>query len=198
MGVEPYPEALVIAQPRAAPGPHARHSLAGSLRLAFVAALERLGPEQRAVLLLRDVLGYDGAEAAGMLGVPEARVAALLAAARAAVGPVRPPPADRARERLLVARFAAAFAAGEDAGTLLAADVTLAHAATAAPAGRAAVAAWLRAHAPAALTSGRAGGQPAFGCRRPDGVLVLASAGEAIAELTWFADPGLAARLGLD
>ena len=115
MGFEPYPEALVTAQPRAAPGPHARHPLAAALRLAFVAALQRLPAEERAALLLRDVLGYGEPEAAAMLGVPEARVAELIAGARDGLGAVRPPPVDRARERLLVARFAAAFAAGADA-----------------------------------------------------------------------------------
>ena len=193
MGVEPYPEALIRAQPRAAPGRHARHPPAAALRLAFVAALQRLPGEQRAVLLLRDVLGFDDAEAGTMLGVPAARVALLLAAARRGLGPVRPPPADRAREQLLVAAFAAAFAAGDDAGALLAADVVLAGAEP--RHGRAAVAAWLRAHRPAALSTGRAGGQPALACS--DGVLVLETAGAAIAALTWFGDPGHAARLGL-
>ncbi len=58
-----------------------------------------------------------------------------------------------------------------------------------------AVAAWLRTHAPATLTRGRAGGQPALGT--PDGVLVLETTGGAVAALTWFGDPDLAARLGL-
>src|SRR4051812_7247117 len=102
MGFEPYPEALVTAQPRAAPGPHARHPLAAALRLAFVAALQRLPAEERAVLLLRDVLGYGEPEAAAMLGLPVAQAAALLAGARGGLGAVRPPPGDRARERLLV------------------------------------------------------------------------------------------------
>jgi len=196
MGFEPYPEAFVTAQPRAAPGPHARHSLAAALRLGFVAALQRLPPEERAALLLRDVLGYGEPEAAAMLGVPEARVAELIAGARDALGAVRPPPVDRARERIVVARFAAAFAAGADAGALLAPGARL----TVVPdtvVDGAAVAAWLRTHAPATLTPGRAGGQPAFGCRSPDGVLVLETASGGVAALTWFGDPDLAARLGL-
>ena len=196
MGFEPYPDALVTAQPRAAPGPHARHSLAAALRLGFVAALQRLPAEERAALLLRDVLGYAEREAAAMLGVPEARVAELLAGARDALGAVPPPPVDRARERLLAARFADAFEAGAGAGALLAPGARLTLVPDTVLHGSA-VAAWLRTHAPAALTRGRAGGQPALGCRSPDGVLVLETGAGAIAALTWFGDPDLAARLGL-
>src|SRR5262249_19981032 len=47
--------------------PGTRYDLAESATLAFLIALEALGPRQRAVLLLRDVLGYSSSEAADAL-----------------------------------------------------------------------------------------------------------------------------------
>ena len=132
-----------------------------------------------------------------MLGVPAARVAVLLAAARAEGS------APCARRRPTARASGSSSPAspprsrpGDDAGALLAADVRL----TVVPGGRgtdSAVAAWLRAHAPAALSAGRAGRPARARLPSPDGVLVLETAGAAIAALTWFGDPGLAARLGL-
>ena len=65
--LEPYPDAALQGLADAAPGPEARYELHESVRLAFIAALQRLPAKQRAVLLLRDVLGFSAAEAAAAL-----------------------------------------------------------------------------------------------------------------------------------
>src|SRR5258707_3686288 len=70
--VEPYPDVLLDGVPDLAPGPEARYDSKESIQLAFVTALQHLPPRQRAVLVLRDVLGYHTAEVAAMLDSPEA------------------------------------------------------------------------------------------------------------------------------
>ena len=71
---EPYPDALLDTVPSAAPGPDAVFDAGEAVSLAFVTALQHLPPRQRAVVVLRDVLGYPAAEAAEMLAVTEESV----------------------------------------------------------------------------------------------------------------------------
>ena len=73
--LEPYPD------------PEARYEAREAIGLAYITALQRLPPRQRAVLVLRDVLGFRGAEVADMLGLSEAAVASALHRARSAVPP---------------------------------------------------------------------------------------------------------------
>jgi RNA polymerase sigma-70 factor (TIGR02960 family) len=113
---EPCPDALLDDLPDTAPGPEARYEARESLALAFVAGLQRLPPRQRAVLVLRDVLGFRAAEAAEMLESSEVSVNSALQRARSALDSELPArDRDRAplprspRERELVGRFVDAF-----------------------------------------------------------------------------------------
>jgi RNA polymerase sigma-70 factor (TIGR02960 family) len=113
--VEPYPDVLLDGVPDIAPGPEARYDTKESIELTFITALQHLPPRQRAILVLRDVLGYRAAEVAGMLGTTEASVKGALQRARAALqarlpaGRDRAPLPDSPRERHLAGRFAAAI-----------------------------------------------------------------------------------------
>src|SRR5215472_17931872 len=72
--LEPYPDTLLEGIADAAPGPDARFETKEAVALAFVAGLQHLPPRQRAVLVLRDVLGFRATEVAEMLDVSEASV----------------------------------------------------------------------------------------------------------------------------
>jgi RNA polymerase sigma-70 factor (TIGR02960 family) len=210
--LEPFPDTLLEGVPDRAPGPEARYEAREAIALSFVAGLQHLPAQQRAVLVLRDVLGYSAAEAAETLDTSAASVNSLLRRARAAfesrlpaMGRDRAPlPGSRA-EREAVARFAEAVEDGDVDGmvALLTDDAWL----TMPPRpdayqGPAAIGAFLRGAeerrgAPLRVVATRANGQPAFAGYvrdRPFSLFVLALAGDRIRAITWFADPGVVAR----
>jgi RNA polymerase sigma-70 factor (ECF subfamily) len=82
--LQPIPDALLAGLPDDTPGPEARYEQREAVSLAFVTAVQSMPPRQRAVLLLRDVLGYRAAEAAAMLAMTEDAANALLKRARTA------------------------------------------------------------------------------------------------------------------
>jgi RNA polymerase sigma-70 factor (TIGR02960 family) len=219
--LQPYPDVLLDGIADLAPGPDARYEAKESIGLAFVAGLQHLPPQQRAVLVLRDVLSFQATEVAEMLGTTPAAVNSLLRRARLALDSRLPAAArERAplpnspREREVIGRFAEAVEAGDVDGVLalLTDDAWV----RMPPQpyeyqGAAAIGAFLhdretRRGAPWLLVPTRANGQPAFGCyfpcpqteiARPHGLLLLTLAGSNIAEITWFADTSVFPHFGL-
>ena len=219
--LEPYPDVLLEGIPDHAPGPEARYETKEAIALAFIVGLQHLPPQQRAVLVLRDVLGYRADEVAEMLDTTEPSVNSLLRRARAAfesrlpaAGRERAPLPDSKRERDIVGRFADAIETGDIDGVvaLLTDD------------------AWLtmppepyeyqgrsrdrrvpprphdHARRAARLVPTRANTQPAFGCyfptpqteiARPYAMLVLTLEGDQISAITWFGDSSVFPHFGL-
>ena len=81
--LEPYPDILLEGIADRAAEPHARYETREAVGLAFVTALQHLPPRQRAVLVLRDVLGLRAAEVAEILDSSQASVNSALLRARA-------------------------------------------------------------------------------------------------------------------
>jgi RNA polymerase sigma-70 factor (ECF subfamily) len=80
--LQPYPDVLCEAIPDEAPAPEARYETKEAIALAFIVGLQHLPPQQRAVLVLRDVLGFRAGEVAEMLETTEPSVDSLLRRAR--------------------------------------------------------------------------------------------------------------------
>jgi RNA polymerase sigma-70 factor (ECF subfamily) len=108
--LEPFPDVL-LADP--APGPEARYDARESIALTFVAGLQHLPPLQRAVLLLRDVLGFSASETADILQTSPAAVNSALIRARSSLRPQRDladvPLPKSAAETAVVERFVTAL-----------------------------------------------------------------------------------------
>jgi len=82
--IEPYPDERFAVDEGPA-GPEARYEQRESVELAFIAALQHLPARQRAVLILRDVLGFSGAEVAEALETTPAGVYSALQRAHESV-----------------------------------------------------------------------------------------------------------------
>jgi RNA polymerase sigma-70 factor (TIGR02960 family) len=205
--LEPYPDALIGGAIKAPLGPEARYEQTEAISLAFVTALQVLPPRQRAVLILRDVLGYHANEVAEILDATVESVTSALKRARASLqhraprGDRAPPAADSPAEQALATKFARAYESGDVDGlvALLSADVRV----TMPPIpleyeGRDIVArfcASLMLHRRYQLVPTRANGQPAFGVylrtptggiRQATGLLVLSLTGDRICAITRF------------
>jgi RNA polymerase sigma-70 factor (TIGR02960 family) len=218
--LEPYPDALLEGVPDSTPGPDARYETKETVTLAFLTALQRLPPRQRAVLVLRDVLGFRSAEVGTMLDQSEVSVNSALQRARAALETRLPPGPDRAplpqspAERELVGAFADAFENGDidRVVALLTEDAWL----TMPPEpyeyqGHDAIARFLATAygvhdaSRVRLVPTRANTQPAFGSYHKDphadiaharGVFVLTLEGAQISAITRFGDLGILPHFG--
>jgi RNA polymerase sigma-70 factor (ECF subfamily) len=82
--LEPYPDAELGVEAGML-GPHARYEQRESIELAFTAAVQHLTARQRAVLILRDVLGFSARETAEALETTPAAVDSVLQRAHKAI-----------------------------------------------------------------------------------------------------------------
>ncbi|HYB88472.1 MAG TPA: RNA polymerase subunit sigma-70 [Streptosporangiaceae bacterium] len=192
------------------------------ISLAFVAALQRLAPRQRAALLLHDVLAFSHVEVGEVLGVSTTAVNSLLSRARESVRATagRPQPGiSEPRVRQLLERYVRAWQLADIEGfvQLIAEDVRFSMPPlTAWFDGREAVATFIEnaVFAPARphgihLKAGWCNGQPAFATYEPDDqgrlvasglqVLQLADVDSQplITALVSYRNPALAIRCGL-
>ncbi|MEV5316453.1 sigma-70 family RNA polymerase sigma factor [Streptomyces sp. NPDC052687] len=111
--LEPMPDARVLP---ATADPAEAAVAKESVRLAFMAALQRLPAKQRAVLILREVLAWKASEVAELLGTSVASVNSALQRARATLAERAEPGADAAvadpldeEQKKLLERYVAAF-----------------------------------------------------------------------------------------
>src|SRR5215211_2247912 len=118
--VEPYPDAALGVEDGHA-APESRYEQRESLELAFIAALQNLPARQRAVLILREVLGFSAREVAESLQTSVASVNSALQRARRAIDERLPARSQQATLRSLedegvqelVERFVDAFESGD-------------------------------------------------------------------------------------
>jgi len=209
--LQPYPDILLEGLADATPGPEARYEATEAISLAFITALQALPPRQRAVLILRDVLGFPTSQVADMLDSSEDAAASALKRARATIRHRFPPATTRQpppspgspAEQDLVDRFTRAYQDGDVAAVvaLLTEDICV----TMPPLpieyyGRDLVARFLAATGlrpgrRSRLIPTRANGQPAFGVyvqdpqtglSRTAGLLVLTITGDMVCAMTGF------------
>jgi RNA polymerase sigma-70 factor (ECF subfamily) len=218
--IEPAPDAdLLVAD--AAAGPEARYEQRESVELAFIAALQHLPARQRAVLILRDVLGFSARETADVLATTPVSIDSALQRAHKTVDQRLPAQSQQAalstldddELRAIVDGYMAAWEAADvDAiAALLADDATLAM-----PplrewySGRASIATFVaRLPLPAGgrrLLPIAANGQPAFAhyaweadadAFLPHAIHVVGLRGDRIRDITVFQTPAVFDRFGL-
>jgi RNA polymerase sigma-70 factor (TIGR02960 family) len=131
--LEPFPDVRLEGVAGSSLGPEARYEQTEAISLAYVTALQVLPARQRAVLILREVLGYHADEVADMLDSTVDSVNSALKRARATLqkrlasrrAQESPPTPDSPAERALVARFVRAYESGDvdELVALLTADV---------------------------------------------------------------------------
>ena len=220
--LEPYPEQLIAELPSTDVGPDSVVESREAIGLAFVAAVQLLPPKQRAVLVLRDVLGWSAREVAGLLDDTVAAVNSALQRARARVereqgqrslARAHRPANDRV-EALLMRRFQEAWDAVDIDGlvALLAGDALMTMPPEAMRISGSVEIGSFFGTVPLdgrldriRLLLGSANGQPTLAAYAEDptadrfgayGIMVFAIDGDRIAGITGFPQPELFSRLG--
>jgi RNA polymerase sigma-70 factor (ECF subfamily) len=216
--LEPSPDnAIEFDAP--VPGPEAQVESREAVSLAFVAAVQTMPPRQRAILVLRDVLGYRGAEVADLLDTTEDAVASGLKRARNALAGREsldaPPLPNSPAERRVVAAFVTAFESGDvpamiglltDGAWLSMPPLPHEYQGRDAIGGFFSGIVFVEGAPPVRLVPTRANGQPAFGRYVCDpetgvaharGVMVLTLAGDRISRMTTFLGTEPFTRFGL-
>jgi RNA polymerase sigma-70 factor, ECF subfamily len=208
--IEPYPDEMLGLEDGYA-APEARYEQRESVELAFIAALQHLPPNQRAVLILREVLGFSAKEVAQSLETTVASVNSALQRARVAVDERVPDQSQQTTLRSLgdegirelVDRYVDAWERNdvEAFASMLAEDATFAMPPLASwYRGREAISAWAAGWPLSGAwrwrtVSTRANGQPALGfyawnaeaeSYRPFALNVLTLRGDQVADVTAF------------
>jgi RNA polymerase sigma-70 factor (ECF subfamily) len=208
--VDPYPDDRM---PQDA-DPAARYSQREGMEIAFLTAIQRLPGRQRAVLILRDVLGWTGAEVADLLDSTVAAVNSALQRARATIEhelPARSVTPGRTPQRDLLRRYVDAWERADMDGlvSLLREDAVLSMPPQPSVVGAAAIAAFFASvRGPAerlSATAMSANGRPAVALRehaadgtsQPHRLLVLDIEGDRIVTLHAYGDPALLAAFGV-
>jgi RNA polymerase sigma-70 factor, ECF subfamily len=218
--LEPYPDAGLGLE--AVAGPDARYEQREGVELAFIAALHHLPARQRAVLILRDVLGFSARETAAMLEATPVSIDSALQRAHKSVDKRLPSQTQQQTLRILgdeeLSRLVERFVAAWERNDVDALVSMLAHDARMAMpprpswySGREHVAAFLRAYLLTPRTRWRlvrtsANGQPAAaaylwveqaGAFMPEGLHVLTLRGGEIEEIMAFRSPEVFPAFGL-
>jgi RNA polymerase sigma-70 factor (ECF subfamily) len=132
--LEPYPDAAMDRIADSKPDPGARYEMRDTVRLAFMASIQYLPPRQRAVVLLRDAMGWSAEETAQALGMSVASANSALQRARTTLAKEFPNglpskrPAPTETHRNLLERYVQAWEGADLDGliALLKSDAVLA------------------------------------------------------------------------
>lgn len=201
----PCPDELLIGVASADAGPEARYDTHESISLAFLTVLQVLPPRQRAVLLLRDVLAFRGAEVARLLETSVQAVNSSLQRARTTLRAsyTRPRLANRPN---LLERYVRAWESADVAGlvALLREDAVLTMPPMPSVVGARSIGDFLAESiflmGPIRLIAAHANQGPAFAAyvhERLFALLVIEADGDHIARIHAFADPRAVARFEL-
>jgi len=213
--VQPFPDDRLDQPASPVVDPEARYAMREGVELAFLTAIQQLPGRQRAVLILRDVLGWTAPEAAELLDSTVAAVNSALQRARATIDG-QLPASDRtsagAGQRELLRRYVDAWERVDIEGivALLREDAVMHMPPQRSVHGSEAIGRFFRDEAGGgdigrvSVIPTRANGRPAVamhqhsadGSFEPHGILVFEVEGDAIVRIDAFIDPNLPRLFG--